>query len=246
VERERCSASFIGWGLRPESELSVGSFAPSSEVRQSSAIQDLEISESLRLALYAKRGFDFIFSLLALVFIFPVLITIAIIIKLDSEGPVLYVSERIGRNGRRFRFLKFRTMVKEADSLRGALLHLNERRGNLFKISNDPRVTRLGRILRRYSLDELPQFFNVLAGHMSVVGPRPCLPSEYARYTKEQRRRVEATPGITGLWQVSARNDPSVESYFKLDMQYVNNWSLWLDAKILLKTVWVVFSGTGE
>ncbi len=195
---------------------------------------------------FAKRGFDFVFSLLALIFISPVMLIIAIMVKLDSEGPVLYISERIGRNGERFRFLKFRTMVKEADSLRGALLHLNERQGNLFKMSNDPRVTRLGRLLRRYSLDELPQFFSVLTGHMSVVGPRPCLTSEYARYTKEQRRRVQAVPGITGLWQVEARTDPSADAYFKLDIYYVENWSLWLDAKILLKTVFVVFAGTGE
>jgi lipopolysaccharide/colanic/teichoic acid biosynthesis glycosyltransferase len=195
---------------------------------------------------FAKRNFDIVFSLLALIFISPVLLMIALLVKLDSEGPVLYISERIGRNGERFRFLKFRTMVKEADSLRGALLHLNERQGNLFKMSNDPRITRLGRILRRYSLDELPQFFSVLTGHMSVVGPRPCLTSEYARYTKEQRRRVQAVPGITGLWQVEARTDPSADSYFRLDIYYVENWSLWLDAKILLKTVSVVFAGTGE
>lgn len=223
----------------------MGSFASSREVRESEALRG-EGRWTLRLEQQAKRGFDIVFSLLALVFILPVLLMIAILVKLDSEGPVLYVSERIGRNGRRFRFLKFRTMVQEADSLRGALLHLNERRGNLFKMSNDPRVTRLGRLLRRYSLDELPQFFSVLTGHMSVVGPRPCLTSEYARYTKAQRRRVEAVPGITGLWQVEARRDPSEDAYFKLDIFYVEHWSLWMDVKILLKTVAVVFAGTGE
>ena len=223
----------------------MGSFASSREVRNSESLRS-EARWTLRLEHHAKRGFDIVFSLLALVFILPVLLMITILVKMDSEGPVLYVSERIGRNGKRFRFLKFRTMVQEADSLRGALLHLNERRGNLFKMSNDPRVTRLGRVLRRYSLDELPQFFSVLTGHMSVVGPRPCLTSEYARYTKEQRRRVEAVPGITGLWQVEARRDPSADAYFKLDIYYVEHWSLWLDIKILLKTVAVVFSGTGE
>lgn len=159
---------------------------------------------------------------------------------------MLYVSERIGLNGKRFRFLKFRTMVKDADAMRGALLHLNERRGNLFKMANDPRVTRLGKVLRRYSLDELPQFFCVLNGQMSVIGPRPCLPSEYARYTPEQRHRVEAVPGITGLWQVEARNNPSVDAYFALDCHYVRCWSLLLDAKILMKTIAVVFAGTGQ
>jgi len=224
----------------------VGSIASSRDFRQNSSLDSSERSWIFQFERIAKRGFDILFSMLALVFICPVLLLIAMIVKLDSEGPVLYVSERIGRNGRRFRFLKFRTMVKDADSLRGALLHLNERRGNLFKMSNDPRVTRIGRILRRYSLDELPQFFSVLTGHMSVVGPRPCLTSEYARYTKEQRRRVEAVPGITGLWQVMARKNPSAEAYFALDTYYVENWSLLLDVKILLKTVAVVFSGTGQ
>ncbi len=224
----------------------MGSLASSREVGQNSSLRTGDRPWTLRCSQSVKRGFDIVFSLLALVFISPVLLLLALLVKLDSEGPVLYVSERIGMNGERFRFLKFRTMVKNADSLRGALLHLNERDGNLFKMSNDPRVTRLGRFMRRYSLDELPQFFSVLTGQMSVVGPRPCLPSEYARYTKKQRFRVEVVPGITGLWQVEARNDPSAEAYFRLDTYYVANWNLWLDAKILLKTVVVVLSGTGQ
>lgn len=223
----------------------MGSIASPQDIGQSQSLSS-ERRWSFRLEQIAKRGFDIVFSLLALVFILPVLVMIAVLVKMDSEGPVLYVSERIGKNGKRFRFLKFRTMVREADTLRGALLHLNERRGNLFKMSNDPRVTRLGKLLRRYSLDELPQFFSVLSGHMSVVGPRPCLTSEYARYTKEQRRRVEVVPGITGLWQVEARTSPSVEAYFKLDLYYVEHWNFWLDIKILLKTIAVVFSGNGE
>jgi lipopolysaccharide/colanic/teichoic acid biosynthesis glycosyltransferase len=224
----------------------LGSYVSSREGGQSSSLQCDVRPWNFRLEQFAKRAFDFIFSLLALVFISPVLLMIALLVKLDSEGPVLYDSERIGRNGKRFRFLKFRTMVKDADALRGTLLHLNERHGNLFKMANDPRVTRVGKLLRRYSLDELPQFFSVLTGHMSVVGPRPCLTSEYALYTKEQRRRVEAVPGITGLWQVEARMNASVEAYFALDIYYVENWSLGLDLKILLKTVFVVFAGTGQ
>ena len=224
----------------------MGSVASSPEYRQSSSLRVTGRTRHYRLEQAAKRGFDLVFSLATLVFIAPVLLGIIVLIKLDSRGPVLYVSERIGRDGKRFRFFKFRTMVKDADSMRGSLLHLNERQGNLFKLSNDPRVTRLGRILRRYSLDELPQFFSVLTGSMSVVGPRPCLASEYARYTKAQRRRLEAVPGITGLWQVEARTNPSADTYFALDMEYVENWSFRLDMKILLKTVWVVFSGTGQ
>lgn len=224
----------------------MGSYVSTRAGGQSSSLQGGVRPGTFRLERFVKRLFDIVFSLLALVFIFPVLLMISLLVKLDSEGPVLYVSERIGKNGKRFRFLKFRTMVKDADSLRSTLLHLNERRGNLFKMSNDPRVTRVGKLLRRYSLDELPQFFSVLTGQMSVIGPRPCLTSEYALYTKEQRRRVEAVPGITGLWQVEARRNASAEAYFALDIYYVENWSLWLDLKILLKTVFVVFAGTGQ
>ncbi|MGC2209833.1 MAG: sugar transferase [Candidatus Korobacteraceae bacterium] len=224
----------------------MGSFASSQEVGQNSSLGGARRAWVLWLGKSAKRGFEIAFSLLALVFISPVLLVIAIAVKLDSEGPVLCVSERIGRDGKSFRFLKFRTIVKDADSLQGALLYLKERRGNLFRMSNDPRVTRLGKVLRRYSLDELPQFFSVLTGHMSVIGLRPCLTSEYARYTKTQRRRVEAVPGITGLWQVEARTDPSSETCFALDLYYVENWSFWLDMKILFKTVWVVMAGTGQ
>ena len=224
----------------------MGSVASSPKFRQSSSLRLAGRTRHSRLEKTAKRGFDVMFSMVVLVFIAPVLLGIVILIKLDSKGPVLYVSERIGREGKRFRFFKFRTMVRDADSLRGSLLHLNERQGHLFKVSNDPRVTRLGRILRRYSLDELPQFFSVLTGSMSVVGPRPCLASEYARYTKAQRRRLEAVPGITGLWQVEARTNPSADAYFAMDMEYVENWSFWLDMKIVLKSLYVVLKGTGE
>jgi lipopolysaccharide/colanic/teichoic acid biosynthesis glycosyltransferase len=223
----------------------VGTVAPSQQLSQS-PYRETGRFRSRTLGLLAKRCFDIAFSLVVLVFISPVLLAIAVLIKLDSDGPVLYVSERIGLDGKRFRFLKFRTMVRDADSLRGALLHLNERQGNLFKMSNDPRITPLGKFLRRHSMDELPQFFSVLLGHMSVVGPRPCLACEYAHYTKAQRRRVEAIPGITGLWQVEARSNPSVDAYFALDIYYVENWNFWLDMKILFKTIWVVLRGTGQ
>jgi lipopolysaccharide/colanic/teichoic acid biosynthesis glycosyltransferase len=166
------------------------------------------------------------------------LLAIAIAVKLDSRGPVFYSSERIGKKGRVFRCTKFRTMVRDAEKRRGEVMHMNERDGVLFKISNDPRITKLGRFLRKYSLDELPQFFNVLRGDMSIVGPRPPIASEV--------RRLDVTPGITGLWQVQARQDPSFDQYISLDVAYIENWSIWLDMKIIIRTVAVVFAGTGS
>lgn len=197
------------------------------------------------IALSMKRIVDFTFSALALILLGPILLAIAIAIKLDSNGPIFYTSERIGKKGRVFRCTKFRTMVQDAESRRAELMHLNERDGILFKISNDPRITRLGRFLRRYSLDELPQFFDVLRGDMSVVGPRPPMANEVQEYLLSDLRRLDVTPGITGLWQVNARRDPSFDNYISLDVAYVNNWSLWLDLKIIIRTVAVVFAGTG-
>jgi lipopolysaccharide/colanic/teichoic acid biosynthesis glycosyltransferase len=137
-------------------------------------------------------------------------------------------------------------MVQNADALRNHLLDANERSGVLFKIANDPRITRVGRILRKYSLDEIPQFWNVLNGDMSLVGPRPPIPGEYEQYALDHLKRLHVSPGITGLWQVEARTDPSFDSYINLDTHYVDNWSMWLDLKILLKTVSVVIAGTGQ
>jgi lipopolysaccharide/colanic/teichoic acid biosynthesis glycosyltransferase len=173
------------------------------------------------------------------------MILLAIIIKLDSPGAVFYVSERIGKRGRVFPCFKFRTMVVNAEKLKKDLAALNERDGILFKLSNDPRVTRIGRFLRKYSIDELPQFFNVLRGEMSIVGPRPPIASEVAKYELEHFRRLEVLPGLTGLWQVQARQDSSFAKYIALDTAYVENWSFWLDLKILLRTAHVVVRGTG-
>ncbi len=198
------------------------------------------------IALLLKRTVDILFSSLALVVLSPVLLAIAVAIKLDSSGPIFYFSERIGKKGRIFRCTKFRTMVRDAEKRRAELMHMNERDGILFKISNDPRITRLGRFLRRYSLDELPQFFNVLRGDMSIVGPRPPIGSEVREYQLSDLRRLDVTPGITGLWQVSARKDPSFNNYISLDVAYINNWSLWLDLKIIVRTIAVVFGGTGS
>ncbi|KAA6464958.1 sugar transferase [Acidobacteria bacterium AB60] len=197
------------------------------------------------LALMLKRAVDVVFSALALVVLSPLMLALAIAIKLDSHGPVFYASERIGKRGRVFRCMKFRTMVRDAEKRQAEIMHMNERQGVLFKISNDPRITTLGRFLRKYSLDELPQFFNVLKGDMSIVGPRPPLASEVREYKLSHLRRLDVTPGITGLWQVQGRQDPSFDSYISLDVTYIENWSVWLDIKIILRTVVVVFAGTG-
>ncbi len=197
------------------------------------------------LGLVCKRVFDLVFSALVLVVLSPLLGVIAAAIKLDSPGPVFYSSERIGKKGRMFRCTKFRTMVADAERRRAEIMHMNERDGVLFKVTKDPRVTRLGQVLRKYSLDELPQFWNVLKGEMSVVGPRPPLASEVKEYKLSHLRRLDVTPGITGLWQVQGRQDPSFASYVSLDVTYIDNWSVWLDFKIILRTIAVVLAGTG-
>jgi lipopolysaccharide/colanic/teichoic acid biosynthesis glycosyltransferase len=174
------------------------------------------------------------------------MLMLMIAIRMDSKGPIFYRAQRIGRKGRTFTCYKFRTMCVDADKMKESLKHKNERDGVLFKITNDPRVTRVGRLLRKYSLDELPQLYNVMRGDMSLVGPRPPIASEVEQYDISHLRRLDVLPGMTGLWQVEARQDPSFDSYISLDTAYVENWSLWLDMKILARTVGVVFSGTGS
>jgi len=196
---------------------------------------------------FQKRAFDFAFSGLALLFGLPLLLLIALAIKLTSRGPVFYRQERIGLDGKPFEMIKFRTMVVGADAMLEEVAHLNESdSGVLFKIRKDPRVTPLGRFLRKYSLDELPQFINAFTGEMSVVGPRPPLENEVASYDDHTMRRLLVKPGITGLWQVSGRSDLSWEDSVRLDMFYVENWSIMADIVIALKTVRVVVSHSGS
>ena len=197
-------------------------------------------------ARFLKRLWDVTVAAVGLVMVSPAMIFIAAVIKLDSPGPVLYISERIGRRGRTFSCFKFRTMVTNADKLKNSLSAHNEREGPLFKMTNDPRITRAGRFLRKFSLDELPQLFNVIHGDMSLVGPRPPIASEVELYELQHLRRLEVLPGLTGLWQVRARQDPSFDRYVALDLTYVENWTLWLDLKILARTAHVVFRGTGS
>lgn len=192
-----------------------------------------------------KRTVDIVLSVTMMVLALPVVLCIALLIKVSSRGAVFYSQTRCGLNGRKFTLYKFRTMVEDAEERKQDLLHLNEMDGPVFKLENDPRVTLLGRFLRRFSLDELPQLWNVLCGDMSLVGPRPPIPDEVARYQRWQRRRLSMKPGLTCLWQISGRNQIDFERWMQLDLEYIDSWSLWLDIKILLKTVPAVLTGRG-
>lgn len=196
--------------------------------------------------LLIKRLIDLLLASLMLVFTFPLMLLVALLIKLDSPGGIIYRSTRVGKSGGLFECLKFRTMLDDAEKRKRDIEHLNERDGVLFKVSDDPRVTRVGRFLRRSSIDELPQLWNVLRGEMSLVGPRPPLPEECANYTSTQLRRLSVIPGITGLWQVTARQDPSFEAYVKYDLEYIADWSIGLDLKILLMTIPAILKCTGS
>lgn len=196
--------------------------------------------------LFFKRVIDVVGSGLGLIVLSPVLVAISIGVRLNSQGPVIYSSPRVGRKGRKFVCYKFRTMVANADAVKNELRHLNEREGPTFKITKDPRITQFGRFLRKYSLDELPQLWNVLKGEMSLVGPRPHPLDDYEQYQLEHLRRLDVKPGITGLWQVTARKHPSFDANMRLDLDYIEHWNLWLDLKILSNTLSAVFSGSGS
>jgi exopolysaccharide biosynthesis polyprenyl glycosylphosphotransferase len=192
-----------------------------------------------------KELVDRCFSALLLTLFSPLLLAIAVAIKINDRGPVIYRQRRVGRDGQMFTMFKFRTMVTNADKVRAQLEAANEAAGPLFKMRNDPRVTRVGSLLRRYSLDELPQLFNVMSGKMSLVGPRPPLPEETKKYKADARRRLLVKPGLTGLWQVSGRSDLTWAESVRLDLRYVEDWSLALDMVILWKTVRAVAVGDG-
>lgn len=197
------------------------------------------------LGLRIKRAIDCLAAAVLLLLLLPVFLLIALLIKLDSPGPVLYIALRAGRKGRPFRCFKFRTMLRDAEIMKERLRALNERQGPFFKMKGDPRITRVGKLLRRYSLDELPQLFNVLRAEMSLVGPRPHPLDDVRGYSLEHLQRLDVVPGLTGLWQTRARHDPSFERNMDLDLEYVRRWSLTQDFRILLNTVGVVFRGEG-
>lgn len=196
-------------------------------------------------SLFLKRTVDPALAASALVLSAPLFAIIALVIKLESPGPVLYQAQRVGLKGRRFRCYKFRTMSVDADRLKENLRAHNQRQGPFFKMADDPRITRVGRFLRRYSLDELPQLWNVVRGEMSLVGPRPHPLDDFERYDLGDLQRLDVPPGLTGLWQVTARRDPSFERGLALDLEYIRSWTLWRDFQILYKTVAVVVHGSG-
>jgi lipopolysaccharide/colanic/teichoic acid biosynthesis glycosyltransferase len=193
-----------------------------------------------------KRILDVILSCAALLLLWPLLLVIALAVKLESSGPAIYASLRAGKKGQKFVCYKFRTMIDKADELKSSLRRFNDRKDPFFKIADDPRVTRLGRFLRKYSLDELPQFWNVLKGDMSLVGPRPHPLDDVERYSPWHHGRLDVRPGLTGLWQVTARADSSFETCMVLDLGYIRSWSLLLDCRILMRTIPAVLAGEGQ
>jgi lipopolysaccharide/colanic/teichoic acid biosynthesis glycosyltransferase len=210
--------------------------------------QDLDVPFEIKsgvLYSVSKRMFDILLSLLALVLLVPIIPLIAVMIKLDTPGPVFFRQERVGRKGRIFRFYKFRSMFVGAETRRKDVEALNEQDGPVFKLRSDPRVTNVGRFLRRSSLDEIPQIFNVVRGEMSVVGPRPPLPSEVEHYQQWHWRRLEVTPGITCFWQISGRSHLSFNEWMRLDMEYLKHRGFKTDLLIFLKTIPAVIARKG-
>jgi lipopolysaccharide/colanic/teichoic acid biosynthesis glycosyltransferase len=195
--------------------------------------------------LLVKRAIDVVGSIVLMVVLLPLLLITALAVVLTSRGPALYMHERIGRNGTQFRMIKFRSMRVDAHENRGDVVHLNQATGPIFKIPDDPRTTPVGHLMRKLSIDELPQLVNVLMGDMSLVGPRPPLPDEYETYGSRERGRLCVTPGITCVWQVSGRSDLDFETWVEMDLRYIESWTVREDLKILLRTIPAVVSGRG-
>jgi lipopolysaccharide/colanic/teichoic acid biosynthesis glycosyltransferase len=197
--------------------------------------------------LACKRLLDVVLSAFLLVLAFPLFLVLGLAVKLTSPGPVFYRWKVVGRNGRQFLGYKIRSMVVNADELKAQLENRNEMTGPVFKIAGDPRITAIGSWMRRYSLDELPQLYNVLKGDMALVGPRPPLRTEYERFTEYQKQKLAVKPGITCLWQISGRNEVSdFNEWVRLDLEYIRRWSIWLDLRILMGTLGAVLSGSGK
>lgn len=207
----------------------------------SNAVLNTNISFKLRVFLFLKRAFDLFCATIAFIILLPIFLIVIITIKLDSKGPAIYYQERVGKNGKLFKIYKFRSMCQNADELKEQLLKLNERDGPVFKITNDPRVTRVGKFLRRSSMDELPQLINIIRGDMSIVGPRPALPNEVNTYTEEQKHRLSVTPGLTCYWQIFHNANTTFDEWVEMDVKYIKNRSVSTDLKLIFKTIIFVF-----
>jgi lipopolysaccharide/colanic/teichoic acid biosynthesis glycosyltransferase len=188
-----------------------------------------------------KRSIDIICSLIGLIFLMPLLVIVAILIKIESKGPVIFAQDRVGMDGRLFKMYKFRSMISNAEELKEKLASKNERTGPMFKIKEDPRITKVGKFIRKTSIDELPQLMNILKGDMSIVGPRPSLPNEVKEFEKWMLRRLDVKPGLTCYWQVSGRDDIEFDEWMKLDVKYVNERNILIDFLLISKTFFVLF-----
>ncbi|WP_341479310.1 sugar transferase [Clostridium gasigenes] len=206
-------------------------------------IQQVEViveSEN-KLYLFSKRTLDIIASLIGLIMLSPLILVVGILIRIESKGPIIFSQKRIGLNGKKFQMYKFRSMVPNAEELKKKLLGQNEMSGPMFKMKEDPRITKIGRFIRKTSIDELPQLINVLKGEMSLVGPRPSLPKEVEKFEPWMMKRIEVKPGLTCYWQVSGRNNIDFEAWMQLDLDYVNDRNFLLDIKLIFKTFFVLF-----
>lgn len=199
-----------------------------------------EQMDNRRLYELVKRVVDIICSLVGLIVLIPILFVVAIMIKIESKGPIIFAQDRVGKDGKLFKMYKFRSMVSNAEEIKENLESMNERTGPMFKIKNDPRITHIGRIIRKASIDELPQLVNILKGEMSIVGPRPSLPKEVAAFDGWMMQRLTVKPGLTCYWQVGGRNDIEFDEWMKLDIKYVQERKLIVDAKLILKTFYVL------
>lgn len=202
---------------------------------------DIEREESKLMYNFVKRFIDIFCSGLGIILLSPVFIIVGTIIKLDSKGPVIFSQKRVGKDGKEFKMYKFRSMVVNAEELKKKLMHQNEMSGPMFKMKDDPRITKIGKFIRKTSIDELPQLINVLKGEMSLVGPRPSLPKEVAQFETWMMRRLDVKPGLTCYWQVSGRNNIDFDDWMKLDIKYVEDRSIKLDIKLIFKTFFVLF-----
>lgn len=223
------------------SELAVYSVPLNTEIRR--IIDNASVANTVQR--FLKRILDIGGAVTALIILSPVFLTLAVMVRLDSNGPVFFSQTRVGKNGRLFRFHKFRSMVPNAEALKSSLMTKNEVDGPAFKMKDDPRVTRFGRFIRKTSLDELPQLWNVLRGDMSLVGPRPALPSEVKEWESWQYQRLSVDQGCTCIWQVSGRSDTNFQQWMRMDLDYVQNWSIGLDIALIFRTVLVMLTGRG-